>query len=96
MKDLKAGLSADRCPPDLFSASALRLRFSAFARILHNRAAAAAGGKLTRAAPETLRLRLLKTGARVRLSVRRIRSALSGTCPDKQAFAAARMKLAPG
>ena len=95
VKDLKAGLFADRCPPDMFDANALRLRFSAFAHILHSRVAAAAGGKLARAAPETLRLRLLKIGARVRMSVRRIHFALSGACPDKQAFAAAWINLAP-
>ena len=95
VKDLKTGLFADRCSSNLFSANALRLRFSAFAHILHNRIAAAAGGKPARAAPETLRLRLLKTGARVRLSVRRIHFAMSGACPDRQAFAAAWMNLAP-
>ncbi len=95
VKDLKTGLFADRCSSNLFGANALRLRFSAFAHILHNRVAAAAGGKLARAAPETLRLRLLKIGARVRLSVRRIHFALSGACPDRAAFAAAWMNLAP-
>ncbi len=83
VKDLKTGLFADRCSSNLFGANALRLRFSAFAHILHNRVAAAAGGKLARAAPETLRLRLLKIGARVRMSVRRIHFALSGACPVK-------------
>ena len=95
MKDLKAGLFAERCPPGLFSAGALRFRFPAFARILRSRAAAAAGGKLARAAPETLRRLLLRTGARVRLSVRRIHSAPSGACPDRQAFAAAWINLTP-
>ena len=95
VKDLKTGLFADRCSSNLFGANALRLRFSAFAHILHNRVAAAAGGKLARAAPETLRLRLLKIGARVRMSVRRIHFALSGACPDREAFAAAWMNLAP-
>ena len=51
--------------------------------------------KLARAALETLRLRLLKIGARVRMSVRRIHFALSGACPDREAFAAAWMNLAP-
>ncbi|MCY3880232.1 MAG: IS1380 family transposase [Rhodobacteraceae bacterium] len=84
VKDLKTGLFADRCSSNLFSANALRLRFSAFAHILHNRIAAAAGGKPAGTAPETLRLRLLKIGARVRLSVRRIHFAMSGACPDRQ------------
>ena len=96
VKDLKIGLFADRCPPDLFDANALRLRFSAFANILHNRIREAAGGKLAKAAPQTLRLRLLKIGARVRMSVRRIYFALSGACPEKTAFEAAWKNLAPG
>ena len=95
VKDLRTGLSADRCPSNLFDANAPRLRFSAFAHILCNRIAAAAGGKPARATPETLRLRLLKTGARVRMSVRRIHFAMSGACPDRQAFAAAWMNPAP-
>ena len=95
VKDLKTGLFADRCPSNLFDANALRLRFSAFAHILCNRIAAAAGGKPARATPETLRLRLLKIGARVRMSVRRIHFAMSGACPDQQAFAAAWMNPAP-
>ena len=55
MKDLRAGLFADRCPSNLFDSNALRLR-------------------------------LLKLGARVRLSVRRIHFALSGACPDRDSL----------
>ncbi len=40
-----------------------------------------------RAYPGTLRNRLLKIGARVRVSSRRIHVALSTACPDRQAFA---------
>ena len=96
VKDLKVGLFADRCSSNLFDANALRLRFSAFANILHNRIREAAGGKLAKAAPATLRLRLLKIGARVRMSVRRIYFALSSACPEKTAFEAAWKNLAPG
>lgn len=51
--------------------------------------AALAGTRLAKAGPETFRLRLLKTGARVRVSIRRIHVAMSSACPDKDAFAAA-------
>ena len=47
----------------------------------------AAGGNLVRAAPVTLRLQLLKFKARVRMPVQRIRFAISGACPNKEAFA---------
>ena len=63
---------------------------------VHIRIREAAGGKLARAAPQTLRLRLLKIGARVRMSVRRIYFALSSACPEKTAFEAAWKNLAPG
>ena len=105
VKEMKTDLFADRCSSNLFGANTLRLYFSAFAHLLHNRLARAlAGGKpdraspgrkLARAMPETLRLRLLKIGARVRVSVRRIHVAMSSSCPDKEIFAAAWRELMP-
>ena len=105
VKEMKTDLFAERCSSNLFGANTLRLYFSAFAHILHNRLAkalsgkkpdkAASGRKLARAMPETLRLRLLKIGARVRVSVRRIHVAMSSSCPDKDIFAAAWRELMP-
>ena len=87
VKDLKLSL---------FDANALRLYLSAFARVLHNRMAAAlAGTRIATHSPETFRLRLLKIGARVRVSVRRIHVAMSSARPDKDAFIAAWRALAP-
>ena len=96
VKDLKLSLFAERCSSNLFDANTLRLYLSAFAHVLHNRMTAAlAGTGLAKASPETFRLRLLKIGARVRVSVRRIHVAMSSACPDKGAFAAAWRALAP-
>lgn len=96
VKDLKLSLFAERCSSNLFDANTLRLYLSAFAHVLHNRmAAAVAGARLSKASPETFRLRLLKIGARVRVSVRRIHVAMSSSCPDKEAFIAAWRALEP-
>ena len=59
------------------------------------RALARTADKLASAYPGTLRLRLLKIGARVRVSARRIHVAMAGGCPDKAAFAAAWRALVP-
>jgi hypothetical protein len=42
----------------------------------------------------TIRLKLLKIGALVRLSVRRIKLAMSSACPYRQEFATAHASLA--
>ena len=81
----------------LVGANTLRLYFAAFAHTLLRRrpAKAFSGKKLARAAPETIRLQMLKIGARVRVSARRVLVAMSGACPDKECFAAAWRALAP-
>ena len=52
-----------------------------------------AGTRLARAQCDTLRLRLLKTGARVRVTARRIWVALSELTPDTDLFIAAAQRL---
>ena len=92
VKELKLDLFSARCSTSLFDSNALRLCLSTFAMVLVNRlrdALAGAGTRLERAYPGTLRNRLLKIGARVRVSSRRIHVALSSACPDRQAFALA-------
>ena len=94
----QARLFSARCSCNLFDANTLRLYFSTFALILFNRlrdALARTADKLASAYPGTLRLRLLKIGARVRVSARRIHVAMAGGCPDKAAFAAAWRALVP-
>ena len=50
---------------------------------------------MERAQANTLRLRLLKLGARVRISVRRIYIAMSSGCPDQDIFTLAWKALIP-
>ena len=96
MKKLKCGLFAERSSSNLFDANTVRLYLSTFAHVLYNRLRQAlAETPLSRASPTTLRLRLLKIGARVRISARRIHVAISSSCPDKTSFAAAWKALVP-
>ena len=53
------------------------------------------GTELARAGPDTLRLRLLRIGGRVRASVRRIQIGLSSAFPDPHLFRHAWNALAP-
>ena len=48
---------------------------------------------MARAQCGTIRTRLLKIGARIRVSVRRIRLALAGGCPYEKLFAIAHANL---
>ena len=95
VKEQKLDLFGDRCSSNLFDANTLRLYLTTFAHVLMNRLRRAlAGTPLARATPNTVRLRLLKIGARVRVSVRRIHVAMAGGCPDKETFANAWRVLA--
>ena len=92
VKELKLDLFSARCSTGLFDANALRLMMSTFAMVLVNRlrgALAAAGSRLGRAYPGTIRQRLLKVGARVRISARRVHVALSSAFPERELYAAA-------
>ncbi len=73
IKELKQGLAMDRLSCHRFWANQFRLLLHAAAYLLfqHLRAMLA-GTELAKAQVETLRLRLLKVGARVRESVRRV------------------------
>ena len=96
VKELKCDLFAERSSSGLFDANTVRLFVSTFAHVLYNRLREAlAATPLARASPTTLALRLLKIGARVRISARRIHIAMSSGCPDKVSFAAAWKALAP-
>jgi len=67
-------LFADRMSAETLRANQLRLYLSSFAYLLMEgrRRLGLAGTELARAQPQTLRLRLFKIAARVRVSVRRI------------------------
>ena len=97
VKDLKLDLFAERCSSNLFDANALRLYLSAFAHILFlNLRRALHGTTLAACRPVTVCLRLLKIGARVRISARRVHVAMSSAFPHQRAFIHAWRSLAPG
>ena len=88
------------CQLDLFAdrtmrANQLRLWFASFAYVLlcalrriglaHTRLAAATCG--------TIRLKLLKIGAQVRVSVRRIKIAMASACPNAHEFKLAHARI---
>ena len=70
-------------------ANQLRLWFASMAYVLLNRLReiALAGTELANATVGTIRLKLLKIGALVKLSVRRVRIAMASGCPYQTVFA---------
>ncbi len=97
VKEVKCDLFAERCSSNLFDANAVRLYLPTFAHVLYNRLRQALEStRLARAKPTTLALAVIRIGARVRISARRIHVAMSSACPDTGAFAAAWKVLAPG
>ena len=83
IKEQQLDLFSDRTPASRFAANQLRLLFSAFASILCDALRRAlAGTRLARATAGTLRLKLLKIGARVTVSVRRVKVAMDSAHPS--------------
>lgn len=89
IKEQQLDLFADRTSTRAMASNQLRLWFSAFAHLMLSqlRAIALSGTRLEKATIGTLRVRLFKIAARVKLSVRRIRVELAGGCPDQDVFA---------
>jgi hypothetical protein len=95
IKECQGDLCADRTSAATRRANQLRLWFASFADVLicalrriglqHTQFAEAACG--------TIRLKLLKIGARVRVSVRRVRFALVSGCPWQNEWALAHARL---
>jgi hypothetical protein len=95
IKECQLDLYADRTSAATMRANQLRLWFASFAYLLlaalrriglaHTRLAAATCG--------TIRLKLLKTGAQVRLSVRRLKVAMASACTHANEFALAHARL---
>src|ERR1700745_2817723 len=95
IKECALDLFADRTSAATMRANQLRLWFASIAYVLlcalrriglaHSQFAAASCG--------TLRLKLLKIGALVRISVRRIKVAMSSACPWQNEFALAHIRL---
>lgn len=84
-------LFSDRTSTATMRANQLRLWFSTLAYVLVNevRRVGLAGTKMARAQCSTIRSRLLKIGARVKVSVRRILISFSSSFPLQELFAVA-------
>ena len=99
IKEQQMDLYADRTSTGTMRANQLRLWFSTLAYLLLNqlRRVALKGTELARATCGTIRLRLLKIGALVRVSVRRVWISLSSAYPSQSLFAvvAGRLAMAP-
>jgi len=88
-------LWADRASSATMAANQLRLWFSAIAYVLVNamRRLALRDTQFADAAVTTIRLKLLKLGARVRISARRVHFAIASSCPNQHEFGAAYLAL---
>ena len=89
IKEQQLDLFADRTSTATMKANQLRLWFASMAYVLLNRLReiALAGTELANATVGTIRLKLLKIGALVKLSVRRVRIAMASGCPYQDVFA---------
>ena len=88
-------LFADRASSATMQANQLRMSFSAMAYVLVDtlRRVGLRHSQFADAAVATIRLKLLKLGAQVRTSVRRIHFAIASGCPNKDEFALAYVYL---
>ena len=91
IKEAQLNLFADRLSTESFRANQLRLWLSSAAYVLMHalRRLGLAGTSLARACANTIRLKLLKIGAVVTVSVRRVKLAMSQACPNQGEFIAA-------
>jgi hypothetical protein len=95
IKECQLDLLADTMPAATMRANQLRLWFAAMAYVLMCalRRIALSGTELARATCATIRLELLKIGAQVTVSVRRVRIAMATACPARAIFAHAHARL---
>jgi Transposase DDE domain group 1 len=95
IKECQADLFADRTPAATMRANQLRLWFASFAYVLMCalRRLALAGTELARATCGSIRLKLLKIGAQVAVSVRRVKIAFASSFPLRPLFALAHARL---
>jgi Transposase DDE domain group 1 len=96
IKEQQLDLFADRTSAATMHANQLRLWFASFAYVLLE-ALRRIGLRHTQfqdATCGTIRLKLLKLGARVTISVRRIKVAIASACPYRGEFALAHLRLA--
>ena len=95
IKECQLDLFADRTSATAMRANQLRLWFASMAYVLLAalRRIALPGTRLAKATCGSIRLKLLKIGAQVRLSARRIRFAMASACPHAETFARAHARL---
>jgi Transposase DDE domain group 1 len=95
IKECQLNLFADRTSAATMRANQLRLWFASMAYVLlcALRRIGLAHTQFADATCGTIRLKLLKLGALVRLSVRRIRIAMPSACPWQNEFALAHARL---
>jgi hypothetical protein len=86
---------ADRASSATMAANQLRMSFSAMAYVLVDtvRRVALRHTQFADAAAQTIRLKLLRLGAQVRTSARRIYFAIASGCPNQAEFALAHFRL---
>ena len=94
-KECQLDLFADRTSTATMQANQLRLWFASLAYVLlcALRRIGLAHTQFAEATCGTIRLKLLKLGALVRVSVRRIKIAMASACPWQDAFALAQVRL---
>jgi hypothetical protein len=95
IKECQLDLFADRTSTASLSANQLRLWFASLAYVLVTalRRMALQRTELAQATAGTIRLKLLKLGALVTVSVRRVKVAIASACPMKGVFATAHRRL---
>ena len=95
IKECQLDLYADRTSARTMAANQLRLWFASFAYVLicALRRIGLAHTGLANATCGTIRLKLLKIGAQVRVSVRRIKVAMASACPHAEEFALAHARI---
>ncbi len=98
IKECQLDLFADRTSTATLRANQLRLYFASFAYVLMHglRRLGLAGTRWARAQCGTLRVRLLKVAARVRVTARRVWLSFSSVYPYRSEFAAAAAALCRG
>ena len=95
IKECQSDMFAGRTSAATMRANQLRLWFAAFAYVLVAglRRIGLAGTELAKATCGTIRLKLLKIGALITISVRRVKVAFASACPAQVAFAIAHERL---
>ena len=95
IKECQLDLFADRTSAASMRANQLRLWFASMAYVLMSalRRLALRATRLARATCASIRLKLLKIGARVTVSVRRVRVSMASACPHADVFSKAHERL---